>query len=214
MAVVAAEATTKVASNKKPAAMLETSPDLVPADENFCDTNSAMERGEEEEEMNSTSSSKPTGTTNNNENNSNSSSFWDLLVTFYLPFLFVWIRNSMFGSAARYLIRTLIIGRLFVRLACMESVSEWITKRAPTWLQTLLHPTEVRTLIGPMAAASSSSWGGKYNYYPSTAAISDPHAWPPPAFTALALLTIVTLVIHPDGFTWIVVGKLRCVSKI
>lgn len=165
--------------------------------------------------MTSTSSSKPTGAKNNDDdNNNNNSSFWDLLVTFYLPFLLVWIRNSMVGSAAHLFIRTLIIGRLFVRFASVGNVREWVTNRAPTWLQTLLHRTEEQTMIGPMAAALSSSWSGKYNYYPSTTAMSDPRAWPPPAFTALALLTIVTLVIHPDGLTWILVGKLRCVSKI
>eukprot|EP00980_Cylindrotheca_fusiformis_P021473 scaffold8353_cov138-Cylindrotheca_fusiformis.AAC.4 len=37
----------------------------------------------------------------------------------------------------------------------------------------------------------------------------DPHAWPPPAFTVLATLTLFALLVHPDGFTWILIDKLR-----
>lgn len=39
--------------------------------------------------------------------------------------------------------------------------------------------------------------------------VSDPHAWPPPALTGLAFLTIVAFVVHPDGLTWFMLGKLR-----
>ncbi len=42
--------------------------------------------------------------------------------------------------------------------------------------------------------------------------VSDPHAWPPPALTGLAILTIVAFVVHPDGLTWFMLGKLRYVS--
>lgn len=35
--------------------------------------------------------------------------------------------------------------------------------------------------------------------------------WPPPGLIGLALLTIVALVVHPDGFTWILFRKLRYV---
>jgi hypothetical protein len=40
---------------------------------------------------------------------------------------------------------------------------------------------------------------------------TDPHAWPPPAFTALAILTFVAFIVHPDGLTWFMLGKLRYV---
>lgn len=31
---------------------------------------------------------------------------------------------------------------------------------------------------------------------------------PPPALAGLAVLTIIALIVHPDGFTWIILGKL------
>ena len=40
----------------------------------------------------------------------------------------------------------------------------------------------------------------------------DPHEWPQQFLTALGVLTVFALVIHPDGFTWVVVGKIRCVE--
>ena len=38
---------------------------------------------------------------------------------------------------------------------------------------------------------------------------TDPNAWPPPTLLLLAALTLFALLVHPDGFTWILVGKLR-----
>ena len=31
--------------------------------------------------------------------------------------------------------------------------------------------------------------------------------WPPPALTLLTLITVVAFVVHPDGLTWIIIGK-------
>jgi hypothetical protein len=41
------------------------------------------------------------------------------------------------------------------------------------------------------------------------AAAKSHNAWPPPSLLYLAMLTIVALVVHPDGLTWIVLRKLR-----
>jgi hypothetical protein len=40
---------------------------------------------------------------------------------------------------------------------------------------------------------------------------TDPHAWPPPTLTLLAVLTVVAFIVHPDGMTWIMLRKLRYV---
>lgn len=201
MAVLAETTKVAVSNNKS----MESSPDLVPADEtSFCDNNSTIEKGEISDIITPTKTTVDDTTANNNDN----SFFWDLLLTLYLPFVMVWIRRSMFGSA--HLIRTLIIGQL-VRLAFFENISEWVTEKAPSWLQLLLHQTQAvvpRTMIGPLASSSSAS-----KYHHATTG-GDPHAWPPPAFTALALLTIFTLVIHPDGLTWVMLGKMRYVFPI
>lgn len=34
-------------------------------------------------------------------------------------------------------------------------------------------------------------------------------AWPPPSFLLLAGLTVVTLVVHPDGYTWVLLRQIR-----
>lgn len=39
----------------------------------------------------------------------------------------------------------------------------------------------------------------------------DSHMWPPPSFLLLVAFTITALVVHPDGFTWVIVEKTRCV---
>ena len=111
---------------------------------------------------------------------SGSSTFWDLVLSLYLPVALVWLRRGMFGTAN--LFRSLILGHC-LRLI-FSNISEWMNDKVP-WLQPVLF--------------QQATSNGKV----------DPQAWPPPALTALAILTIVALVVHPDGFTWIVLGKLR-----
>jgi hypothetical protein len=107
-----------------------------------------------------------------------------------------------------------------LRLTFVESVTEWVTEKAPSWLQTMLYQITSTVTTSSAAAAAATTTSGqvvmstgpnmKYHYYYVSTA--GPHAWPPPAFTALALLTIFTLVVHPDGLTWIFLGKLRYVK--
>lgn len=91
-------------------------------------------------------------------------SFWDVVSTWYLPLLLLWLRRSMFGTAN--LVRSLIVGQ------CLKLL---LTGDVPKWAQPF----------------------------------TDPRAWPPPAFTMLAILTFVAFVVHPDGLTWFMLGKLR-----
>jgi hypothetical protein len=132
---------------------------------------------------------------NNNNNNNNdknsdkndSSTLWDVMLSLYLPVLLLWLRRSMFGTAN--LIRSLILGH-FLRLV-FGNLSGWMSENAPSWLAVTLQTSQFN------GAAAASSAVGKIDQ------------WPPPAFVALALLTVFTLVVHPDGFTWIMLGKLR-----
>jgi hypothetical protein len=39
-------------------------------------------------------------------------------------------------------------------------------------------------------------------------------AWPPPTLKLLAIFTIVAFIVHPDGMTWVVLGKLRYESCV
>ena len=111
---------------------------------------------------------------------SGSSTFYDLFLSLYLPVALVWLRRGMFGTAN--LVRSLVLGHC-LRLV-FSNVSEWMAEKTP-WLQPILF--------------QQATSNGKL----------DAQAWPPPALTALAMLTILALVVHPDGFTWIMLGKLR-----
>ena len=111
---------------------------------------------------------------------SDSSTFWDLLLSLYLPLALVWLRRGMLGTAN--LFRSLILGHC-LRLI-FSNLSEWMNENTP-WLHPVLF--------------QQATCNGKV----------DPQAWPPPALTALAILTVVALVVHPDGFTWIMLGKIR-----
>lgn len=39
-------------------------------------------------------------------------------------------------------------------------------------------------------------------------------AWPPPTVVGLAALTVIALIVHPDGHTWVLLRKLRCVPIV
>lgn len=130
------------------------------------------------------------------EEEETSSSFWNILVTWYLPLILVWFRRSMFGTAN--LIRSLFIGQVMrlVLAQCLE---------LPKWIQVFVEP--------PPASSSSGDRSMSHLELPKWAqAFMDPNAWPPPAFTALAILTLLAFVVHPDGLTWFMLGKLRYVS--
>lgn len=115
------------------------------------------------------------------------STFWQVLLTSYLPVMFLWLRRAMFGITM--LVRTIVLGHL-LRLLC-GNVSDWVNEKTPTWINTMLQP------LG----------GGNYHH---AGKLTD-NSWPPPALTGLALLTIFALVVHPDGYTWIVLRKSRYV---
>jgi hypothetical protein len=131
----------------------------------------------------------------------NSTSFWDLAVTIYLPILLVWFRRSLFGSA--HLFRSIIVGQV-LRLLVTGSMSEWMTDRAPSWLLWMMEPPPAIALAA--GGGTSLIAGGKHH---AAATTIDPHAWPPPARTARALRPLFTLVVHPDGLTWVMLRKLR-----
>lgn len=117
------------------------------------------------------------------------STFWELLLTSYLPVIFLWIRRGMFGITM--IVRTLILGHL-LRLLC-GNVSDWVSDKTPSWLPSFLVPI--------LSGAQNN------------AKIGD-NSWPPPALTGLALLTVFALVVHPDGFTWIMLRKARYVCVV
>merc|ERR1712078_667103 len=100
----------------------------------------------------------------------------------------------MFGPAN--LVRTILVGQL-MRFVFLDNISKWMSERLPPWLEVMLFQSSATSASSVTTILGSGT--GK----------NDPHAWPPPAFTALALLTIFALVVHPDGLTWILLGKLR-----
>jgi hypothetical protein len=135
----------------------------------------------------------------NNSEKGNDSSL-DVFLTVYAPLVLLWFRRSIFGPAN--LIRSIVVGQL-MRLVFVDNVSEWMSEKLPPWLEVILFQTpSTYTISGSSAGPVSTMLGAGSGKI-------DPHAWPPPAFTALALLTIFTLVVHPDGLTWIMLGKLR-----
>ena len=127
-------------------------------------------------------------------------SYFDILISVYLPLVLLWFRRSMFGPAN--LIRSIVVGQL-MRLVFVDNIFEWITQKLHPWLEVVNLQSSATgnikvTNVGNVSAMLGAG-SGKI----------DPHAWPPPAFTALALLTIFALIVHPDGLTWIMLGRLR-----
>ena len=126
-------------------------------------------------------------------------SYSELILAVYIPLVVLWFRRSMFGPAN--LVRTILVGQL-MRFVFLDNISEWMSERLPPWLEVMLFQSP---------ATKGSSASSVTTILGSGTGKNDPHAWPPPAFTALALLTIFALVVHPDGLTWILLGKLRYV---
>jgi len=135
-----------------------------------------------------------------NDTEGGESSYLNLLLTAYVPLILLWFRRSMFGPAN--LIRSIVVGQL-MRLVFVDNIFEWISEKLHHWLDVILFQSSTTGTMKCTNAGNMSAMlvggTGKIN----------PHAWPPPALTALALLTIFALVVHPDGLTWIMLGRLR-----
>jgi hypothetical protein len=70
-----------------------------------------------------------------------------------------------------------------------------------------LLPTTTTTTITNSESSTASSNKQKYS-----ANLPEPkNAWPPPGLVKLAILTVLTLIVHPDGYTWVLLRKLRFV---
>ena len=173
------------------------------------------------------------GNQNNNNNNNGEIieddddyidvSFWDLLAS--CSMILLWLQRSTFGIVS--LVRSLILGhclRLLVanyansndssrrRSSNRASNDNSISSTISDWAQQYL--ALVYDLVLGSGDGSGSSISSHYLYHSSSSSSSSHKqikSWPPPALVVLAILTIVALVVHPDGMTWIVLRKIRCV---
>ena len=134
-------------------------------------------------------------------------SFWDVLASFSM--LVLWFQRSTFGAVG--LIRSLVLGHclhlLFSTTMAKTSASSNNNNNNHLTLDSQNHEG-VRKYFYLM----QSLWLGSVSTAPNPS--SSPHkqlngAWPPPALVALAALTILALVVHPDGLTWIMLRKIR-----
>lgn len=142
-------------------------------------------------------------------------SFLTLLTTLYLPLLLLWLRRSMFGTAS--LLRSLLIGhalRLLLAYAIVlpDAPPAWAAdlggrvRKSILWKYVMgLGVFLADAILGPEDGAGGAlgvgSEGGRHHRGGET--------WPPPALTALAVITVMAFVVHPEGLTWVVLGKIR-----
>lgn len=110
----------------------------------------------------------------------------DFLVSLSLPFLL----ESFFGGV--YFIRTLLLGHALHFVMHFLSVTEQAVAR---WLG----PTDTGNAISSIKGGGGGGAGSSA-------------AWPPPTLIGLGVLTIFALIVHPDGYTWIMLRKIRYVA--
>mmetsp|Transcript_40374 Transcript_40374/g.121655 ORF Transcript_40374/g.121655 Transcript_40374/m.121655 type:complete len:975 (-) Transcript_40374:246-3170(-) len=140
-------------------------------------------------------------------------SFMTLLTTLYLPLLLLWLRRSMFGTAS--LLRSLLIGhalRLLLAYAIVlpDAPPAWAAdlggriRKSSMWRYIVGFGVFLAdAILGPEDGTGGALGGSEGRHHRGG------ETWPPPALTALAVITVVAFVVHPDGLTWIVLGKIR-----
>jgi hypothetical protein len=132
-------------------------------------------------------------------------SFWDALAS--LTIVFLWFQRSTFGAVT--LFRSLVLCRCLQLL-----VGNTNTKESAVGDDNISENTGARKYF---CLGQSLLFGGGGHSLTVNSTCSQKHlngAWPPPALVALAILTIVALVAHPDGMTWIVLRKIRYVLLV
>jgi hypothetical protein len=126
------------------------------------------------------------------------SNIFELLISLCLSLLL----KSLFGSV--YIIRTLFFGYIFNY--CMKFVSVTENMKEQLWISPMQFNTAaVAATVMSTSVAISIEKGVVVGTNQSS-------SWPPPTLLALAILTIMALIVHPDGYTWITLYKLRYVS--
>jgi hypothetical protein len=156
--------------------------------------------------------------------------FWSLLLTLYLPLILFGLRRSTFGTFS--FVRTVLLGHVLrliisailfsIPASFSESFDKWWGKVVQIhWVQHILwavtgedkyHPSKHSGGIGHYQCFNEGSSPGLFvGAVPvnsgSKKGLNPDHVWPPPALTLLTLITVAAFVVHPDGLTWIVVGK-------
>jgi hypothetical protein len=109
---------------------------------------------------------------------------WDFFCSFLVPVL----AQFIFGGFS--IVRTLVLGYT-LQNAVREVLPAFLTTSAE------------KTIMGGCSSSNTP--------FHHQGAVPGWLSTPPPALVVLALLTVVAFVIHPDGFTWILLRKLRCV---
>ena len=131
-------------------------------------------------------------------------SFWDVLASFSM--LVLWFQRSTFGAVG--LIRSLVLGH------CLHLLfSTTMAKTTDTTNDHLALDSQNHEGVRKYFHLVQSLWLDNVSSAPNPGSSSQHKqlngAWPPPALVALAALTILALVVHPDGLTWIMLRKIR-----
>ena len=108
---------------------------------------------------------------------------WELFVTLYMPFVIDMVQYMVLGSVG------------FVQ-SSLGNVRQYIERTC-----------------GVNSVINNKNIGGGTAGGIGTSTTVDPHEWPQQFLTALGVLTVFALVVHPDGFTWVVLGKVRYVLE-
>jgi hypothetical protein len=119
---------------------------------------------------------------------------WDFLISSSLLFVFKLVFGGLGGIRTLFLVHICNFVMSFLSKTDTEVGGRWI----PLQLQPKTHTTDIT-----VTRSSSSMDKGSFG--------SGLIARPPPTFIALVLFTIGTLIVHPEGYTWIIVYKIRCV---
>jgi hypothetical protein len=156
--------------------------------------------------------------------------FWSLLLTLYLPLLVFALRRSTFGTFS--FIRTFLLGHMLRWLISiiLFSIPTSFTDRFDHWWGKITQMYWVQHVLWAVTGEERfhpnnhphHHLGGHYPCYnegispgslgavPGVSGSRNKHpdqVWPPPALTLLTLITVLAFVIHPDGLTWIIIGK-------
>eukprot|EP00804_Cyclotella_cryptica_P001755 CCRYP_021240-RA/>CCRYP_021240-RA protein AED:0.01 eAED:0.01 QI:286/1/1/1/1/1/2/602/897 len=164
--------------------------------------------------------------------------FWSLLLTLYLPLLLFGLRRSTFGTFSflrtfllGHVLRFLISFILFsIPTSFSERFDKWWGHVVQIyWVQHVLWAITGEDRFHPHYHNHHLHNSGSISHYQccnegnSSGALSvgampvnsasrrgfnPDHVWPPPGLTLLTLITVVAFVVHPDGLTWIMLGKL------
>ena len=138
-----------------------------------------------------------------------------------LPFMMQSLKELLISLSCSLLLKFIFGGLCGIRTFCLvhfcnfvlscQSTTEQVV--AGQWIPSLWQNFNTAVVESSTMTLTTIEKGLSHHHHHYSYYYYRESSWPPPTLLALGLFTIGTLIVHPDGYTWIVIHRIRYVCR-